>query len=123
LRKERARLKEEVTKTFLSVGLSEATKQLAIDTLGNGSDLAVKARTLALGLDAAVQSRDPSAYGQWRRRKWPIAELKDGDAYPTPSVDLSAMYGGSGGFSSRGGSNAGSASDPVGRFKGFLTYG
>jgi hypothetical protein len=109
---ERARLQEEATKTFTSVGLSEGTKQLAIDNLGDGSDLAVKARALALGIGAAVQFRDPTAYGQWRRR-WPKRELKEGDAYPTPSVDLSVMYGGSSGLSSRPGTNSGSAFDRV----------
>jgi hypothetical protein len=113
LRDERARLQEQATKTFTSVGLSEGTKQLAIATLGDGSDLAVKARALALGIGAAVQSRDPTAYGQWRRCNWPIGELKDGDAYPTPSADLSVMYGGSSGLSSRPGTNAGSAFDRV----------
>jgi hypothetical protein len=112
LRAQRESLQKEAATTFTSRGLSEGTKQFAIDKLEQGSDLAVTARALALGIDDAVRSRDPTAYGQLCR-KWPVRELKEGDPYPTPKVDISSMYGGSHGLSSRPGTNARTAFDRV----------
>lgn len=112
LRAQRASLEKEAAMTFTSSGLSEGTKQFAIDKLEQGSDLAVTARALAFGIDDAVQSRDPTAYGQLCR-KWGVRELKEGDPYPTPKVDLSPMYNGSHDLSSRPGTNARTAFDRV----------
>jgi hypothetical protein len=111
LRKQAALFEDAATQTFTSRGLSDATREFAKDTLRHGAKLAVTARALALGINEAVLSRDKTTYRQLCR-KWAVRELKDGDPYPTPSVDLSPMYG-SGGFSSQPYSNAATEYDSV----------
>jgi hypothetical protein len=112
-----AQLEKKATETFTSRGLSERTKEFAIETLRDATDLAITARALALGIDMAMRSRYPKTYRTVYRQlcaKVPIRDpLKKDDPYPTTSVDLAPMYGGKHGLSSPQSRNAGTAFDSV----------
>jgi hypothetical protein len=113
IRQEAAQVAEKAASAFTSVGLSSTTRALAEAMLTGASDLVVMARALALGIDEAIVNRDPKVYvkacAKWQHQH----ELKENDPYPTPSVDLDAMYGDVG-FSRRPRRNAATAVDRVG---------
>jgi len=112
IRQEVARVKKAVGPAFTSVGLSPTTRAIAKATLNEATDFAVAARALALGIDEARKKHDPKAYVK-RCAKWPYRrELSEGDPYPTPSFDLTKMYGGRG-FSRRPRRTAATAFDRV----------
>jgi hypothetical protein len=93
LRQESARLAEESASAFASIGLSTTTKEFAKVRLERTANLAVTARALALAIDEAVRRRDPKAYIKLCAKWQSPRELTGGDPYPTPSVNLSTMYG------------------------------
>lgn len=111
-RGQRERLKRGAAAAFTSNVLSSRTRQFAINRLKEAADLAVAARGLALGIDLAVQTRDPTAYRSLCC-KWGERVLKEGDPYPTQTADIAPMYGGGGGLSRRPGANAATAFDCV----------
>jgi len=83
---------DEATRVFTSQGLSKNTRQMVIDKLqAAGANFAVTARALAIGIDVAMQSL-PGVYTTYCALR-PVRVLKPGDPYPTPSVNLSTMYG------------------------------
>jgi hypothetical protein len=112
-----AELEKKATETFTSRGLSERTKEFAIETLRDAANLAITARALALGIDMSMRSRYPKTYRTVYRQlcaKEPIRDpLRKDDPYPTTSVDLAPMYGGKHGLSSPQSRNAGTAFDSV----------
>lgn len=93
IRQESAKLAEASASAFASIGLSSTTKEFAKATLEQAANLAVTARALALAVDEAVRRRDPKAYVKLCAKWQSPRELKEGYPYPTPSVNLSAMYG------------------------------
>jgi hypothetical protein len=93
IRQECSRLQEDAASAFTSIGLSVDTKKLIRTKLEAASNLAVTARALALGIDQAMRIRDPKAYVKLCA-KWPPERiLEENDPYPTPSVELTSMYG------------------------------
>jgi hypothetical protein len=94
--------------------LSPATRQLVIGGLQQSTDLAVTARAWALGIDRAMEAKQKVYSQLCAKPPNAIRILKEGDPYPTPSVDLSPMYGGNVGFSRKPRRNAATAFDRVG---------
>jgi hypothetical protein len=111
-RSQRERLKRAAAAAFTNNVLSARTKKFAIKQLEAAADLAIAARALALGIDLAVQTRDPTAYRSLCR-KWGERVLEEGDPYPTQTLDIAPMYGGSEGLSRRPSANAATAFDCV----------
>lgn len=113
IRQDIATVCEHATAAFTSVGLSQTTRALVKEKLNEGTDLAVTARALALGIDEAITKRDPKVYvkacAKWQHQHM----LVEDDPYPTQSVDLKAMYG-EVGFSRRPQRDGATAFDRVG---------
>ncbi|HZC89319.1 MAG TPA: hypothetical protein VE400_01375 [Mycobacterium sp.] len=105
---------QQAASAFTSRVLSAATKQLVINGLQQATDFAVAARAWALGIDLAM-GPGTKVYSQLCAKPPNVIRiLKEGDPYPTPSVDLSSMYGANVGFSRKPRRNAATAFDRVG---------
>lgn len=113
LRQEAAHIELAATPAFTSIVMSDTTRAFAKGILQRGTNLAVTARALALGVDQAIQKRDSKAYVKLCAKWQPDRVLAEDAPYPTPSVDLSSMYGDVG-FSRRPRRNTATAFDRVG---------
>lgn len=112
LRARRAQMIEDAAAMFTSLALTDRTRSFAIEALRQAPDVVEAARALALGVDFAVSGRDTKDYVRLCL-KFGTRTLVEDSPYPTPSVDLSAMYGPRG-FSRRPrDGNAGTAFDRV----------